>query len=57
MASRNTHRSIRRVFDKNLQGLMIDDVTVKREVGLYCGVEEKVSIVGQENLVERNYSF
>lgn len=51
------HRSIKRVFDKNLRGLMIDNVTVKREVGLYGRVEEKVSIVGQGNSVERNHSF
>lgn len=36
---------------------MIDDSTVKLEVGLYCGVKEKVLIVGQGNLMERNYIF
>lgn len=46
MASEDTHRSIKRVFDKNPQGFMIDNVIVKREVGLYCKVEEKVLIVG-----------
>lgn len=36
---------------------MIDDVTVKRDIDLYFRMEEKVSIIGQRNLWERNHSF
>lgn len=46
MASEDMHRLIKRVFDKNPKGFMIDNVIVKRKVGLYYRVEEKVLIVG-----------
>lgn len=57
MVSENVQRSIRSVFDKNFRGFIIDNMTVKREIGLYYGVEKKVSIVRQGNLEERNHSF
>lgn len=46
MASGNALRLIKRVFDKNLRGFMIDNMSVKCEIGLYDRVEEKVSIIG-----------
>lgn len=41
----NAHRLVKKVFNKNIQGFMIDNMIINCEIGLYCEMEEKISIV------------